>query len=257
MPIGFHATAQTATHVYLLAGVSEDAQGVLANDSVLVGALQSDGDITWTASPKRLGYAALHATALILEGTLYLAGGTGQGSIPQSIVKRSTLAADGSLGDWANGPSLPLQRSHHVAFVRGGHLWLAGGFDTGQSPIVDVIRSELDANGMLTGWARAGDLESGPWTSAAVVYREHVFLIGGGEGGPGDQHYVNRVRRARFYPNLTLSPFLDVDTIPAARAHVHQAPIFENHIYSVGGRQEAGFTTFSKVFIGTIGDRSE
>jgi hypothetical protein len=257
IPLGFHAMAQTATHVYLLLGVSEDAQGLLASDYVLVGALQPDGDITWTSSPKRLGHAGLHSTASIIGDTLFVAGGTGRGNAPQSIVKHAKLNADGSLGDWVDAPALPLQRSHHVAFVRDGQLFLAGGFDTAQVPIADVLRSQLDANGVLTGWVVAGEIDSSPWTSAAFVYRDHVFLLGGGEGGPGNQHYVNRVRRARFTESMTLLPFEDVDTLPAARAHVHQTPIFEDHVYSVGGRQEDNFSSISKVFVGVIGDRSK
>lgn len=251
-PTGFQALAQSGRFVYLLAGVGSDAQGAFAQDRTLIGTVQDDGDVTWVESPHRLGNAFLHGTGAVLGDTLYLIGGTANG--PQSIVKVSKIGADGSLSGWTNGVSLPLQRSHHVAFVRGGAIWLVGGFDTGMAPIVDVLRSELDANGMLTGWARAGDIESAPWTSAAVVYQEHVFLIGGGEGGPGNERYVNRVRRARFYPNQTLSPFIDVDTLPAERAHVHQAPSFGKHVYSVGGRQETGLMSFSKTFVGTIGE---
>ncbi len=257
VPLGFHAMAQTATHVYLLAGVSEDAQGPLGSDHVYVGKLEADGDITWAASPKRLRYFALHATANVIGDSLYIAGGLGSGNAAQSVVKRAKLNGDGSLEDWADAPSLPLQRSHHVAFVRDGRLYLAGGFDTGMTSHVDVLRSELDANGVVTGWTVAGQIEQSPWTAGVVVYRDHVFLLGGGEGGTFDSVYVNRVRRARFNADLTLSTFQDIDTLPAARAHVHQTPIFDGRIYSVGGRQMDGAASISKVFIGAIGDRSE
>ncbi len=254
MPVGFQGFAQKGKYVYLLGGVSQDAQGPFAHDYSFIGTLKDDGDIAWVQNPNRLRAAFLHGTGAVVGDTVYFFGGTGVGNAPQSIVKLAKIQADGTLAPWADGPPLPLQRSHHVAVVHDGRIFVAGGFDTGQNPITLVLRSELDANGMLTGWAVAGEIESPPWTSAGVTYRGYFFLIGGGEGGPGEEHYVNRVRRARFDEGA-LTPFADVDTLPAQRAHVHQAPLLGDHVYSVGGRTQATpqGQSIARVFIGTIG----
>jgi len=256
--LGFHGYAQKGKHVYLLAGISQDAQGPFGHDLSFIGTLQDDGDITWVQNANRLRMAALHGTGAIVGDTLYFFGGTGAGNAPQALVKQAKIKADGTLDPWADAPSLPLQRSHHVAVVHDGHIFVAGGFDTGQNPISAVLRSSFDANGMLTGWAVVGEIDSSPWTSAGVAYRGHLFLIGGGEGGPGSEHYVNRVRRAKFDGEGALTPFIDVDTLPTERAHVHQAPLFGDRVYSVGGRRQVGAgQSIARVFVGKFGGGSQ
>ncbi|MBL8952699.1 MAG: hypothetical protein JNK82_18105 [Myxococcaceae bacterium] len=258
MPIGFHAMAQSGRYVYLMAGVSQDASGPFGHDQSLIGTVQDDGDITWVTNPNRLRAAFLHGTAVVVGETLYMFGGTGANG-PQSVVKLAQIQGDGSLGPWADGPALPLQRSHHVAVVYGGHIFIAGGFDTGMNPTIEVLRSSFDANHMLTGWIVVGEVLDSPWTSAAVVYRDHLFLIGGGEGGPGQERYVNRVRRARFDGAGGILSFVDVDALPAGRAHVHQVPMYRDHLYSVGGRVSSGqaLESISRVFVGKLGGGTE
>ncbi|MBK7865401.1 MAG: hypothetical protein IPJ65_43750 [Archangiaceae bacterium] len=253
-PTGFHGFAQRGRHVYLLGGVSRNAGGgAVAGDFSFTGTVQDDGDIHWVQNPYGMHLVALHGTGAIVGDTLYLAGGIGATRVAQSAVVQATLGADGLPGNFTSAPALPLQRTHHVAVVHGGHVYLAGGMDTGNQPIADLLRSEHASDGTLTGWTVVGTLETPPWTASAVDYRDHLFLIGGGEGGPGMEQYVNRVRRARFEPGATLSAFVDVDTLPASHAHVHQTPEWNGHVYSVGGRAQEQLATSAQVFIGTLG----
>jgi hypothetical protein len=251
-PIGFQGFAQKGDHVYLLAGISKAASGPFAHDVTLVGAVQPDGDITWTTSDKKLGAAFIHATGAVVGDTLYLIGGTGMSQGPEVSVKQTRLNADGSLAGWSDAPALPVARSHHVAIVRDGSIFLLGGFDTGQDPIADVLRSQHSADGTLTGWARAGLIESSPWTSGGFAYGQQLFLVGGGEGGSGSEHFVDRVRHAQLYENGTLAAFEDASPLPVARSHVHQAPLFKDHVYSVGGRLMPDLTSMGRVFVGVI-----
>ena len=254
IPIGFQAFAQSEKHVYLMAGISKDMTGFFAHDRVLVGTVQADGDITWVRGAS-LGLGALHGTGAVLNDTLYLIGGTGNQHVPQSLVMQAKIKADGTLEPWAMGAALPLQRSHHVAFVYAGHVYVAGGFDLGNNPISDVLRSVNDpVTGAITGWSFAGELPDAPWTSGAAVVGDYVYLIGGGQGGPGAETFTDRVRRARILPDGALQAFEDVQSpLPMKRAHVHQAPTFNGRFYSVGGREMTDLSSIHQVFIGTLG----
>ncbi len=250
LQLGFHTQAKARNHVYLIAGASMDAMGPFASGKVVVGTIDNDGNVTWKlGSP--LTEADIHGTAAILGDKLYLIGGTA--SAPKAKVMVSTLGADGVNGAWSTSPvSLPQPRSHHAALVHEGRIFLFGGFDENLSPLDEVLRSEHDASGALTGWVVAGNLPSAPWTAAVSQWGESVFVIGGGEGGASNEHFVDRVRRARFYENNTLQPFVDVTPLPVARSHVHFAPIHEGRIYSVGGRLMPSANSMDRVFIGAF-----
>jgi hypothetical protein len=252
LPMAFHALAQDGDRVYLMAGLSKDATGPFAHDLTLVGRVQPDGDITWTQSDKRLGTAFIHATGAVLGGALYLVGGTTGTHAPDILVKRSVLDAKGNPGPFTDGPALPAPRSHHAAVLRDGALFLLGGFDAIQEPHRDVLRSVLGADGAIVAWARAGELESSPWTAGAFSFGQHLFLVGGGEGGSGAEHFVDRVRAGRLYENGTVAPFVDLARLPVARSHVHQAPQFNGRVYSVGGRLQPSLTSMGRVFIGGL-----
>jgi hypothetical protein len=162
------------------------------------------------------------------------------------------VSAAGELGRWLDGPSLPVPRSHHAAVVKDGVIWIFGGFTTGQEPLADILRATRDDAGALAGWEVAGSLELPPWTHAASLYGDGVFLVGGGEGGPGHEHYVDRVRYAAWRDGV-LGPFGDVvEPLPRARSHVHQTPIHQGHLYSVGGRTMASGSSMARVYVGYI-----
>lgn len=250
IPVGFAAQAVSGNHVYLLGGASMDAQGAHASGKVLIGAISPvDGSLTWTMGPS-LTEAVLHGTALVLGDRLYLMGGSA--AAPKDKVLVAQIFPDGSLGPWAAGPPLPMPRSHHVAVIHGGKMFLIGGFSTNQVPIGPIHRSELDANGLLIGWVVAGDMPNSPWTAGASVHGESLIVVGGGEGGQGVEQYVDRVRLARFLADNTLSGFADVTPLPAARSHVHQAPIYRGKVYSVGGRLMPSGNSMNRVFVGTF-----
>jgi hypothetical protein len=252
LPIGIGFAAQTVSGdtVYLMGGVSMDAMGPFASGKVLIGAIsQVDGTITWKQGPS-LTETTLHGTAVVLGDKLYLIGGSAQN--PKDKVLVSTILADGSLGPWAGGAALPVPRSHHTAVVHGGHIFLVGGFSTNQVPQSPILKSQHDANGALTGWVVAGDMPNSPWTAGASVWGESLFVVGGGEGGQGVETYIDRVRQARFLADNTISGFAEVTPLPAARSHVHQAPIYQGKVYSVGGRLFPSGNSMDRVFVGAF-----
>ena len=251
VPLGFAAQAVSGSNmVYLMGGASQDAMGPFASGKVMVGAISRvDGTISWKAGPP-LTEATMHGTGIVLENRLYLIGGSA--AAPKSKVLVSQLDANGLPGPWAVGPALPMARSHHTAVVHNGHIFLIGGFTTGQVPIAPIHKSVHDATGAITGWEVGGDMPNSPWTAGASVWGGSLFVVGGGEGGSGVEQYVDHVRQARFLEGNTVSGFADVTPLPVARSHVHQAPIYQGRIYSVGGRLFPSGNSMDRVFVGTF-----
>lgn len=249
--LGFHTQVVSGNRVYLIGGVSRDAAGKnFPSASVLVGTIDDLGMITWKQGTS-VGEAVIHGAAEILGDTLYLIGGAD--AAPKARVFKSALDANGLNGPWTAGAALPQPRTHHASVVREGRIFLFGGFDTQGTPLHEVLKSDHDATGAIIGWRVGGDLPNAPWTASATLWGGSVFVVGGGEGALGQEYFVDRVRRARFLQNNTLGAFEDVATpLPVIRAHVHQSPIFEGRIYSVGGRLQPSFNSMDRVFVGAF-----
>lgn len=251
LPLGFHGQAVDGERVYLTAGLSEDDDGAFATNMVLLGTFDSSGVLTFSATTSLPASARVHPTAHVVRDRLVVVGGTGQA--PIATTKVSDIASDGTVGDWRAGPALPTPRSHHAGAVHGDRIYVFGGFDADNEPLATLLRSEHDAAGEPIGWEVIGTMDDPPWTHAASLYRDGVLLVGGGEGGPGAEVYVDRVRWARFGADGTVGPFVDaVNPLPRARSHVHQAPIHAGFLYSVGGRNGRTYTSIRDVYIGYL-----
>ncbi len=112
---------------------------------------------------------------------------------------------------------------------------VAGGFDDMRAPVPDVIRSQHDEDGNLTGWETIGTLENAPWAGSAFVEDDALWLVGGGVGSSGAEAQSALVLRATLGAE-GLGAFEEAFSLPFARSHVHQTPVYAGHLYSVGGR---------------------
>ncbi|MBX7102015.1 MAG: hypothetical protein K1X89_30150 [Myxococcaceae bacterium] len=252
--LSFHSMAWNEQRVYLVGGITiTGAHKAAPNTNVLVGDFDADGKLTWR-NGGALQRVAVHPTAVILGDTLWCLGGT-DGQVPVADTNVATLGADGLNGNFFDGPPLPTPRSHHMSFVGHGKIFILGGFDAANNPLEVILRSELDKDGKVTGWDPASLMLDAPWTAGVAFRDDAIIVVGGGQGGPGYEEYVARVRRAGLYPDDTIGVFTDVGTLPVARSHVHQAPLYGDHLYSVGGRLQPSLDTMDRVFVGTMSSK--
>ena len=118
---------------------------------------------------------------------------------------------------WTEGPALQTDRDHHAVFhVRTGtsdYLCVAGGTDY-KHMFADVWRARLYTDGRIAAW------EPGP-------------VLGGVEN---DQRFVDTIWRAPLDESGKIGAWeAVVPGLPAARAHVHNTPVVNGRVYSVGG----------------------
>lgn len=154
---------------------------------------------------------------------------------------RAKINADGTVGAFEPQTALKPDRSHHAAFVRDKRLYVLGGITgdpTGDATDrSDAIVADIGADGILEDWSPAGKFPVPLSVSSAELYKDAVYVIGGLEDGVT---FSDKVRRATFEPDGTLSPFVTLPgVLPEGRGHVHQTPVYKTFIFSVGGKDQA------------------
>lgn len=254
-PLAFHGQAVSGNRIYLLAGVSADRQGPAASIDVLWGETDSSGSVSeWRDGPRLPAEVRLHATAAILNGRLYLIGGAGSDA-PVDTVSVSVLdPVTGEPGAWSTAAPLPAPRTHHACVVVGPYIYIFAGMDVNSREAEPVWRSITDGDGIVSGWEMVGEMIDPPWTASSFVHNNYLYVVGGGNGSGFLAQFLDRIRQAPINPDFSIGEFEDVDAkLPIARSHVHQTPIHNGQIFSVGGRLlTGGLQSTDAVFVGEL-----
>src|SRR5262249_15477946 len=111
-----------------------------------------------------LPYSLSHHVALVDGDTLYVIGGqTGNtndnSGMPHKEVQIATLAADGSVGAFSQGPALPQAYETSAGIIHDGFVYVVGGVvDTTSNeasgvPTANVLRAKILGPGKLDAWA--------------------------------------------------------------------------------------------------------
>lgn len=251
VPTGFHGIATVGGRVYLAGGLSGSAMSPQLSRRVFVGERGPGGALAWREL-SALPWSALHPSLTALDNTLVLVGGT-NGQTAQNAVGAATLLADGSISEWTHGANTPEPRSHHYAFAMDGQLYLAGGFrgmpvGNRTTPLPAILRSVRDASGAITAWSEVGSMDPVRSTHAGFVLDRFLYII----GGITEQGDIREVQRAPLACDGTVGAFADVrGTLPFARSHVHQTPVFNGRVYSVAGRGNDG-VSLARTIIGAL-----
>lgn len=251
VPTGFHGAVRVGERVYLAGGLSGSAMSPQLSRRVFVGERGPSGALAWREL-SALPWSALHPSLSALGNTLVLVGGT-NGQTAQNAVGVATILPDGSISEWTHGANTPEPRSHHYAFAMDGQLYLAGGFrgmPVGNriTPLPAILRSVHNASGAITAWSEVGSMDPVRSTHAGFVLDRFLYII----GGITEQGDIREVQRAPIACDGAVGAFADVrGTLPFARSHVHQTPVFNGRVYSVAGRGNDG-VSLARTIVGAL-----
>lgn len=204
---------------------------------VAVARIGADGRLgAWRPAPA-LPAPRFHHPTVHHGGWVYVVGGQGERA-SEAGVFAARLGADGRLSAWTTLAPLPRPRSHHAALVHDGHLYVVGGLDgdpMGHMGLyTDVLRAPIAADGTLGEWRIVSRMPHSYATHSAFVHGSALWVLGGVED---NQRFVNHVWRAAFGANGALGRWEEVSpALPLARGHVHETPVVNGRVYSVGGR---------------------
>ena len=137
--------------------------------------------IPWEESPAELALPAGRSGALPFASgsNLYLVGGeTAQGAT--ASVLSTTVADDGNIALWQEGPALPEPRSHAALLNLGGVPYVIGGLDASGASTATVFTGVVE-EGVLTGWeaAEALALPEALSDAVGVSASSGLYLFGG------------------------------------------------------------------------------
>lgn len=132
--------------------------------------------------------------------------------------------------EWRAGPTLPAPRDHHVTFIAGDFLYVAGG-NTYANLLSDVWRARLLDDGGLGDWEPVAPLPV-PRGGHSVAVTERTVVLAGGQ-------LTNRSNTASTLvatigPEGRLGPWVESTPLPAGRFH-HSSVAHNGWIYVTGG----------------------
>jgi hypothetical protein len=150
----------------------------------------------------------------------------------EDVIERASF--DGTtLGPWTTISPLPMPLTHHAAVVYQNAIYVIGGGSSGAAATTAILRATVAADGSLGAWQHVGDLPATRASPAATVFLDRLYVVGGMTSLTGGE--VATVLRASFDMAGNVGAFDELAPLPKARAHSHQAPVLNGHIYSVGG----------------------
>jgi hypothetical protein len=236
-----HSVIATDRVVLITGGQGGDRKNIA---ETLVARVAADGSLEpWAAGPPLPGPRFHHSMAA--HGRfIYVTGGLEAATSVPSVV-RAELRPDGTVSEWTALADMPKPRSHHASFVHEGALYLVAGLNgnpaAAHEPLRDVLRAVIGADGSLGEWTTISTLPHAYGTHSAFAHDGFVYLVGGVED---NARFSDKILRAPIESDGTLGGWTHVGTsLPAARSHVHQTPVHQARIYSVGGsarRQVSG-----------------
>ena len=234
--------------------------GIAGPQGIQTNAIQSarfgaDGKVgAWKTASSTLPFRVMHSSSVVLGRDVYVFGGT-TGTSATTISGKVTVNADGTLTPLVPLKALAPGRSHQAAFVSQGGVYLVGGLDKspqGNPPsLSDVIRATFAPDGTLGAWANVGKLENPLSISAAEQVGCSILLIGGLDDTNGGPYSDGILRGSVLKDNSFRTEKALASKVTVARGHVHQTPVYKNHLYSVGGRDNDS-KQIGVIDIGTI-----
>ena len=237
----------TSNRVYLLGGI---VNGVHSS-TVYTAPINADGTLgPWTTGPS-LPAAVYYSQAVVTKNRVYLLGGYVNGSTSATAaVYTAPINADGTLGTWTTGTSLPDTVYGSQAIVTQNRVYLLGGI-VNSSPSATVYTAPINADGTLGAWTTGTSLPATVDRSQAIVTSNRVYLLGGIVNGSSS----STVYTAPINADGTLGPWTTGTSLPAT-VDRSQAIVTSNRVYLLGGivNGSSSSTVYTAPFSGGTND---
>src|SRR5713226_7430335 len=192
LPVGLsgHAVAAatlsgpTPTSVVYVIGGADNTN--TPRTGVLYATVSSSGAVRSWSTTSALPAPVHSLGAVVFNGSVYIAGGSGTGNTPVATVYRAAINSDGTLGAWGALTSLPFARSYFGFGVNGTFLYALGGDSSSVTPndssslktsaLSDVAYAQIDVH--------TGNLTAAGWTLNTNKLKKpvakHTAVVAGG-----------------------------------------------------------------------------
>lgn len=233
------ATINTATvlvtknRVYLMGGLVNTT----ASNAVYTAAINSDGTLgAWTSSTA-LPVTNRFGHSFVTKNRVYLVCGEFNGQSNTTLTYTAPINADGTLGTWTAGPSLPSGSAYGSAFVTNGRAYVVGGYSG--SIVNTIYYAPINSDGTLGAWVSAGTFPIQIYNTMTIVTNNRVYTIGGITTGSGSSQYVTAIYTCAINSDGSLGTWSTSSSFPTD-LYYSQAVVVKNKVYVIGGYTSAG-----------------
>lgn len=215
----------------------------------------------YAASTNLFNTDRIAASATVLNGRLYIAGGCTDSASCLTItndVQYATLDASGVVGSWSSVTAdLPAARAWGQLEVAGGSLYFIGGQNNSAIATNDVYYATPTSSGDVTSWGTASNaLPEARTQHSAAVWDNRIFVVGGLNSSNAAQNTVYVSPQLSSGGDIA-GAWANATGFDVARSGL-SAITYANNLYVIGGL--SGTTHLSDVQFakinsdGTLGD---
>ncbi len=189
---------------------------------------QSAGITGWTTGTS-LPVGLRGSQAIVTKNRVYLLGGSVNDTAVANVYT-APINADGTLGVWTTGTTLPGPLASSQAIVTKNRVYLLGGNPV-DGGMATVYTAPINEDGTLGVWATGTSLPGILSRSQAIVTKNRVYLLGG-----ATNTYVSTatVYTAPINSDGTLGTWTTGTSLPE-ELYLSQAIVTKNRVYLIGG----------------------
>lgn len=222
--VGSSQAVVTKSRVYILGYYSGSGTGAGVYSSML----NPDGTLVGWQLETSLPTPLYATQAFVTKNRLYLLGGY-DGTTTISAVRYAPINADGTLGSWVVGPSLPKELAHAQLVVTTKRVYLlAGSNNAGHTKAVYSAPISLD--GSLGSWVIEPDFPYFIRNASVVTTKNRVYLIGGQDANGS----LSVIYTALVNSDGTLGSWSSAGSFPIPVSHT-QPIVTKSRVYILGG----------------------
>jgi len=220
----WHGTVTANGYIYAVGGANAVVSPT--NPAVYYAKVNADGTVGAWATTTQLPSPRIRIThsVVVANGYMYVVGG--ENSSAQSTVWYSKINADGTLGNWQTGSSLPVATSDSAVIVDNGFIYSMGG-NGGSTNAIYLAKINYD--GSIGPWiSNPNTLPNNEYMHSAIAVNGFVYVLGGVNNSTS-------VYYAKFNSDGTIPAF---STNPVSLPDSHQGSGItygNGYIYISGG----------------------
>ncbi|MBI5357362.1 hypothetical protein HZB74_00720 [Candidatus Saccharibacteria bacterium] len=249
--LGAHATVTHNGYIYIIGGYSGSPTPGFQT-TIRYAKIKTDGTLdSWTSASNPLPAALGRHSAIVVNGYLYVIGGTTDNVNALRTVRYAKLNADGSVGSWATTADLGSvagdRRWDAAVTSANGYIYLIGGSDNTNSQD-EIFYARPNADGTISSWSTESDLlPAVRYGIGAVSANGYLYVYGGGNGATS---YA-----ATYYARINADPSTgtaawstDSDSNLNTSRFFHGAAVSNGYVYAIGGATGTdGATAYASV----------
>ncbi len=208
-------------------------------DDVQRAKINADGTLEPFAPAGTLAVKRAGHVSTVYKDKVILIGGSAARGLRMDIDATSdvgTIGADGSIGGWKPGPTLPDGVMHATIEVRGDYLFVFGGrAKSSGASIAQVVRAKLGADGTPGEFEALAPLPESRSHHMSFQYGDYIYVAGGLTGDPvANPPSRKDIIRTKVGADGSLGEWEPAGVIPKGLS-IAAAQVFARRVFFFGG----------------------